>query len=349
MVNKIAIVTTMRDEAPFLLEWIAHHRALGVTGFVIWSNDCSDGTDDLLEALADNGVVHHVPHQVKPGKSAQWQALNAAWAHPEIANADWLLCLDCDEYINLRPPLEDIQDLIAAVGDADAIILPWRYFGHAGQAFFTTEPVTARFGRAIPADAVFPVTVTAFKTLFRRQGPFVKFGVHRPKSAEGATPRFVDGSGTAMPEAFARADGRIVVPGRMPARDLVQLNHYAIRSAEDFMVKRRRGLPNRGAIKPVDAAYWAERNFNSEVDRTIARHQAAMVAEAARLRPLPGVAAAEDKGIAAYRAVISDVFRDPEEAKLFGRLLLMPGSVPLEDHLAHEVLARYQAALKSAG
>ena len=33
----------MRNEAPFILEWIAYHRAIGFDDFLIYSNDCSDG------------------------------------------------------------------------------------------------------------------------------------------------------------------------------------------------------------------------------------------------------------------------------------------------------------------
>lgn len=46
------IVSTMKNEGPFILEWIAHHRAIGVDDFLIYTNDCTDGTDRLLDALA---------------------------------------------------------------------------------------------------------------------------------------------------------------------------------------------------------------------------------------------------------------------------------------------------------
>ena len=52
---KITLVTTMRNEGPHLLEWIAHHQAIGVTDFVIYTNECEDGTDTLLDLI---DVVH---------------------------------------------------------------------------------------------------------------------------------------------------------------------------------------------------------------------------------------------------------------------------------------------------
>jgi hypothetical protein len=73
----ITLVTAMRNEGPFVLEWIAHHKALGVTAFVIVTNDCDDGTDALLDRLAEAGEVVHLRQEAKPGK-VQWGALALA-------------------------------------------------------------------------------------------------------------------------------------------------------------------------------------------------------------------------------------------------------------------------------
>ncbi|MEQ3709894.1 MAG: glycosyltransferase family 2 protein, partial [Tateyamaria sp.] len=54
------VITTMRNEGAFLLEWLAHHRAVGVDHFVVFSNDCDDGTDDMLDKLAELGWLTHV-------------------------------------------------------------------------------------------------------------------------------------------------------------------------------------------------------------------------------------------------------------------------------------------------
>ena len=48
---RILAVLTVRNEAAFLLEWLAHHRAVGVTDFLVFSNDCQDGTDAMLDRL----------------------------------------------------------------------------------------------------------------------------------------------------------------------------------------------------------------------------------------------------------------------------------------------------------
>ncbi|MEK7854637.1 MAG: type VI secretion system baseplate subunit TssG, partial [Acidobacteriota bacterium] len=41
----------VHDEGAFLLEWLAHHRASGFTDVLVFSNDCSDGTDLMLDRI----------------------------------------------------------------------------------------------------------------------------------------------------------------------------------------------------------------------------------------------------------------------------------------------------------
>lgn len=343
----ITVVTAMRNEGPFVLEWIAHHRALGVTGFVVVTNDCDDGTDALLDRLAEAGEVRHLRQTAAPGR-IQWSALAQAEETAEVRGADWVLAIDCDEFVALRPPLSTLADLIAAADGADAIALPWRLFGNGGRSGYAEEPVTERFTAAIPADALFPGVGRSIKTLARwRGGPFRRLGIHRPKAAGGRPAVWVDGSGRRLPDDFARADGRILLMTPSIESGLVQLNHYSLRSTEDFLVKRARGLPNR-AGKRIDAAYWAERNFNTVEDASIARHRPATAREEARLLALPGVAGAHAAAVAAHRAKIAALLATPEAATLYARLALLPTSVPPPPEEALRLL-RLVSAARDAG
>jgi hypothetical protein len=339
----ITLVTAMRNEGPFVLEWLAHHKALGATGAVIVTNDCDDGTDALLDRLAEAGEVVHLRQTAAPGK-VQWAALALAERTEAVAGADWVLAIDCDEFVALRPPLVGLADLVAASGGADAVVLPWRFFGNGGHARFSDDPVTVRFTRAIPEDALFPGVARSFKTLARwRGGPFRRLGIHRPKGTAGQPPAWVDGSGRRLPDDFARDDGRILLMTPRIESALVQLNHYSLRSTEDFLVKRARGLPNR-AGKKIDAAYWAERNFNTEADASIARHRAGTERETARLRSLAGVAEAHEAAVAAHRARIAALLAEPEEVALYSRLALLPTSVAPAAEEARRLLALVHAA-----
>lgn len=338
---KITLVTTMRNEGPHLLEWVAHHRAAGVTGFLVYTNDCEDGTEALLELLPD---VVHVPLQDGP-KPPQWRALKAAWDHPLVVEADWIACLDCDEFINLGNGLDNVPDLIDQI-DADMVLLPWRLFGHSGHAGLSDQPTLRRFTKAAPEHLVYPAIGSYFKSLLRREGPFRQLGVHRPKQKNPdrhGVPHIVDGSGQRVPEALAANDGKIMHWGAPIARDLVQLNHYSVRSAAEFMLKRGRGLPNHQK-KQVDLTYWVERNFNTVGEASIAPMIPATETFMADLRALDGVAKAEAACRAWHASRFEELLRDPGELNLYGRLLLAGDSAHLPDPVALDLIRRYGLA-----
>lgn len=340
MSARVLAISSLRDEGPNLLHWLAHHKAAGIREWLLYTNDCADGTDRMLDLLADAREVVHCPNPVPEGRTPQWSALRSARSHPLVEDADWVLVFDCDEYVNLRAPLGSVQDLIART-DADAIVLPWRLFGHAGHAGRPKLPPTEAFQRAIPEDALYPALARFFKTLYRREA-FGAPGVHRPKRRKGRLPVWVDGSGARLSEQFAEG-GQIMLWGAPLATGLVQLNHYSVRSAEEFVAKRARGLPNH-TDKAVDLTYWVERNFNAVEDRSIQHMAANTKAELARLRALPGVAEAEAASLEWHRAAFRRAMTDPETVKVYGRLLLAAGSHVPDPHTARLLVALYGQA-----
>jgi len=58
---RILCVSTLKNKGPFLIEWLAHLMGAGVTDFLLYSNDCKDGTDVMLDVLDRVGVIEHIP------------------------------------------------------------------------------------------------------------------------------------------------------------------------------------------------------------------------------------------------------------------------------------------------
>ena len=322
-------VSSMRNEGPFLLEWLAHHLGAGFTDFLIYSNDCDDGTAALLDALDAAGIITHVPQIVAEGESPQWQALRAAWRHPLRRACDWAMVSDADEFINIHVGHGQLGELFAALPqDIDAIALPWRLFGNNGHMRFTDQPTTRLFTASAPVDCPYPVAATLFKSLFRLKGPFNQFGVHRPRQktrAEAAQPIWVDGAGRPLPPAFTGNMQRLSLAGLPSGRALAECNHYSLRSAESFMVKRRRGLPNR-SDKAIDLAYWVERNFNTIENRSIARMEPATRLQWARLFAIPGIRDLHSGAVAQHQARFLAQMLLREEQRLFGQIAVTGSS-----------------------
>lgn len=347
---RILSVTSVRNEAPYLLEWIAHHSAAGVTDFLIYSNDCDDGTDALLDALMAAKVVTHVRHAPVAGKSVQWQVLRQAWKHPLRKEADWILVSDVDEFLNIHAPGHRLADLFAKIpADTDAILLPWRLFGHNDQVGITDQPVTEQFTRSIPAEAQYPIAASFFKTLFRAEGPFNQLGVHRPKQKDPTRvglPQFVDGSGRPAPPLLASVPSRLSLFDLGVARDLVELNHYAIRSAAAFLLKGERGLPNR-KDKKVDLSYWVERNFNTEINTSIHAMRPGTARVLEGLMADPRIAALHRAGVAWHQNRFKALIKQSEVHHLMVQILCAGSSQVLPRQLQLQLLEWYHTAQKT--
>ncbi|MBY0394867.1 MAG: glycosyltransferase family 2 protein, partial [Thermoleophilia bacterium] len=183
---RTAVVTTMKNEGPFILEWIAHHRAIGVTDFLVYTNDCTDGTDRLLDALAVRGVVERRDNPYRGmNLRPQHAALQAAETEPAVQRADWVICMDVDEFINIRlgdGTLADLRGAMeGAMPGANMIALTWRLFGNADVDGYADRFVTEQFGLCAPELVRKPHQAWGFKTLFRNIEIYKKLGVHRPK------------------------------------------------------------------------------------------------------------------------------------------------------------------------
>lgn len=320
-------ITCQKDDGPFLVEWLAHHLAHGFDRMLVLSHDCSDGSDTLLRALAQDPRITHVPFEAKGRKSVQWQALKHVADHPLYQGADWALFFDCDEYFcgpDVTVPLL-IDAISKSVGAFDALALPWRLFGSAGHVRASTELTAERFTRAAPKDLHFPLG-HLFKTL-HKPGAFQKPGVHRPRSKKTKPARWVDPVGRPMPKRFAEQDGAITLYGMTQGEKLAWLNHYSLRSREEFMVKRARGLPNH-ADRDIGVTYWAERDWNSVQDRSILPMMDATKAELAKLLAMPNVASAlrtcRDWHAQTYQSLMQDI----ENVRLEFRLGFLSGSRP---------------------
>ncbi|MGI3165812.1 glycosyltransferase family 2 protein [Pseudooceanicola sp. 200-1SW] len=323
-------ILCLRNEAAFLLEWLAHHRAVGFTDFLVFSNDCQDGTDAMLDRLAEQGELTHIRNDGPyDARGIQFTALKRCEKLDIVRQADWILPFDIDEFVNIHVGDGTLPALLAALPEATAITLTWRLFGNGGVVHYEDRPVTQTFTRAAPEVLHWPWRAAMFKTLYRNDGTYRKVGVHRPRSPvaerlEGA--RWYDSHGRALPEQFRTE--RIFSPFGRPNYGLAQLNHYALGAMESYVLKADRGRAVH-ADHMLDLDYWVERNFASDEDRTILRLAPAMEAERARLMQDAALAELHAGAVAWRKARLHQLMLEEPFRALMGRLLLTPPTRPL--------------------
>ena len=280
------LISSVKNEGPFLLEWVAHHLVLGFDRILIASNDCSDGTDRLLSALDGAGYISHVPNRLKPGEIPQHAGYEKIRRLHDIDGSDWLMMLDADEFLNVHVGDHRVADLTAwAEADIDVIAL--------NGMFFTCLPETQwRAGRVCP---LFSQRVAnhhkanaALKTLTRNPARFRGIHNHSMVGFKDKIPLQVlwgDGTRTqtdpGLPLWRQLRNGDV----KSVSHRLAQYNHYGLKSPDSFALRATRG---RGAVAETNAetarhttAYFAERNQPAGTDHSIARYSAEVQARMA--------------------------------------------------------------------
>ena len=314
------IVACMKNEAPYILEWIAHHRAIGFDSFLIYTNGCTDPTDPLLLRLQELGIVHHRSNEGWRGKSPQQFALNAALRDPVFRAADWVAHIDVDEFINIRCGNGTLDDFLARAPGASHVAMTWRLFGNGGVRAFRDHPVTDQFDICAPRHCPKPHTAWGFKTLMRNDGAYARLSCHRPNQLDPARAgdvRWVNGNAQDMTAEVRDKGWRN--SKRSIGYDLLQLNHYALRSADSFLVKRQRGRALH-VDRAIGLNYWIRMDWTGARDVTIRRNMPRVTAEMDRLRADAQVDRLHRAGADWHRDTAQRLRAEPEFADLYARI-----------------------------
>lgn len=308
---RIMVATCMKDEGPFILEWLAWHRAIGVTDIVVFSNDCSDGTDRLLDRLDETGEITHLPNPASAAGSTYFQATALAFAQamPVFRQADFFLSMDVDEFVNIRTGDGSFGALLGAVPAFDVLSICELNHGANGMETFRRGWVTELFpGHDNPHPGRWRARA-GVKSLTRIGPRIAAIRNHRPDL--GGAPGdavWLDGSGRPMADLAADpAENGVDSRGR---RDLVCLEHFALRSLDSYLVKMHRGdVVVEG--KQVSTRYWRVRNRNESRAHDLAPGIARARAYHRRFEADARLMALHEACAAAHEARIAELRRLP--------------------------------------
>lgn len=316
--ERTLVISMMKNEGPYILEWVAWQRVVGFTDILVYSNDCEDGTDLMLDRLQALGELVHVRNKVLK-RGPQKSALKYAMAHPHYREAQWVFVCDIDEFLAIREGEGRLHDLIARFPGADAIPVAWRMFSSGGETVLPRGLTVTTFTDAEPETRPDIRTGRFVKTLFRRSDRVVRMGTHAPVYDDDATPLWASAALEADPS------GDPLRPNPALGYGPAQVNHYAVRSVDAYLVKRDRGRVNH-VDHDMGLDYWKRWNIGGTEDRTILRHLPELEAEIARLREDP-VTAHLERGMAEWhRRKVAELCARPDYAALRAALVTGPGA-----------------------
>lgn len=293
--EKTALVSCMRNEGIFVLEWIAYHQGLGFDAIVIVGNDNSDGSDALLDRLADLGQIAHIRQTVPEGASPQDHGMDLALEWLRKHGFTWCLHIDSDEFLLIDLGNGSIADLLPVIETADVVPIAWRNFGDSGvETWHPGASVLQRFTRAEPG----PIPgETKSKCLFR-VASFARATDHNPLGPLVDTPVVLNADGeTLSGESLGQRKSSRFRPHDVACRAKnARINHYAVKSQDLFLMKNDRGdgQGKRGDKKYHLGSAWHRRaNRNDVEDRAILRRWPDTETRLDALRADPQTAEAE--------------------------------------------------------
>jgi len=168
---KLVMTLLARDEADIVDAQIAYHLHAGVDFVVATDNRSEDGTTEILERYAREGVLHLIHEAGDDLRQSEWVTRMARLAATDF-EADWVLNADADEFWLARGGT--LKELLAAVPPRfGAVRGAWRNFvPRPGDESFFAERMTARLGA--PSFHPHPLS-THFKSAHRAH-PEVRIG-----------------------------------------------------------------------------------------------------------------------------------------------------------------------------
>lgn len=231
--SELYIVSIAKNEGRYLREWLAYHLKFNPKAIIVYDNESSDDTLDILNRAAQNHPVRRVLWQVPEGTSPQLSAYNNALKllHAEAGPKSWAAFIDLDEFI-VETGCNTLQDILRSASEKTeigAIAMNQRVYGDSGLSGYTPEPVMQRFTRCCRPDHV--------------EAEYIK-SIYRINCIESIS----DAHGSGL------SSGIYVTPNLNPVSfsrghscsttidfDSIQLNHYITKTFEEYQNKRARG------------------------------------------------------------------------------------------------------------
>ena len=233
--NEVALVLIMKNESRYIKEWLEYHYRIGVDKFYIYDNDSEDRSELLrvLEPWIQSGIVDL---ETISGVRRQMPAYNDAILNHRF-DCRYMGFLDADEFIyvkNGKTLPEFLKDHFAVNPYIAGLGINWRMFGSSGRNFYEPIDVIERF--TMRAEDKYGDN-EQIKTI---ANPRMINYLETPHSAE-----YVFGS------SCTDEHGNVIryFLNQINTNDLIQCNHYYIKSLEELREKMIKGRADNGKIR----------------------------------------------------------------------------------------------------
>ncbi len=229
----LAVVAIMKNEAPYVKEWLDYHILAGVDHFYIYDNESPDNLKEILQPYIDAGIV---TYKFYPGIGRQIEAYTDAFKSYRFF-CRYMAFIDADEFIfpqNNKSIVEVVDEIFKDKPDMCALNISWVMYG-------SNNLETADYSKGV---------------LER----FTRRAVQLSKSVKTiANPRRINYLTTPHYMEYFSGNfdiGQNDLDERTKISKEIIINHYKLKSREEYF--------NKIANKSYDASYGTQDYYNAD-------------------------------------------------------------------------------------
>lgn len=247
---EVAICCIAKNEDAYLVEWIEYHLLIGVTRFYIYDNESAVPIATTLDSYIRKGIVKV---ELIPGRKKQIAAHKHCLANYG-RECQWIAFIDVDEYIVPKNDTCNLVEFLNAYNKFGGLAIHWLLFGSNGHL---EPPSTTQINSYTRRSLKTHEMNCHIKTIV--QPKHVKWV---PKDPHHFGFRF---GKYCVNENFEKVKG----PLAEHTSNKIQLNHYFVRSLEEFKAKVARGRADVDEMRTVDEFYEVNEYANLLADENI--------------------------------------------------------------------------------
>ena len=246
---KVAICCIAKNEDEYLPEWIDYHIKIGVSHFYIYDNDSAVPITTTLSSYIKDGIVQ-VEHIT--GYGQQMPVHDHCLANYGF-ECQWIAFIDVDEFIVPKTLTANLPQFLADYEKYGGLAVHWLVFGSNGNL---EKPKTSQIETYTKRSLKTEPVNGHIKSIV--QPRYVKRVPGDPHHFKYKLGRYC------VNENFQRIRGPIA----KHTSNKIQLNHYFLRSLEEFKLKIARGRADKGVDRKLDEFYDLDKRANQVSDES---------------------------------------------------------------------------------
>jgi len=220
--NEIAIGAIMKDEGPYLKEWLDFHILVGIKKFFLYDNESTDNTTEILKPYIEHGIVEY--HYIT-GRQKQLVAYNEILDN-HSADTKYIAFIDLDEFLVPVKNKTVPEFLHTLPKNFTCVVASWVAYGSSGHE---TKP-----------DGL---VIENYK--YHQPRPSGCKSIVNPRLIVGLQVHISFVAGFIRDENGHKL-GRIDQTHNPPSVNKLRCNHYITKSAQEFRQRIARGGPSNG-------------------------------------------------------------------------------------------------------